>query len=276
MYGIVTVNHPELKADELNRYKSYYCGLCNSLNRKYGNLGRMSLSYDMTFLVILLNGLYEPETEHFSERCIAHPVKEHEVRKNSVTEYVSDMSILMAYYKCLDDWQDDRKISRKFVADRFEKYVRNIQLLYPDKCKGVKDALDKLSEYENQRESNLDKVAGEFGRLMTYLFVMQDDEWKEELTHIAYTLGKFIYISDAYQDLDDDIKKDRYNCLRFHLDNGLDLRLMIESILQNLMSECARSFERLPILENADIIRNIIYSGVWTSFEIANKKKEKS
>ena len=33
-----------------------------------------------------------------------------------------------------------------------------------------------------------------------------------------------------------------------------------------MMSECARAFERLPIVKDAEILRNIIYAGVWTKF----------
>ena len=110
MYGYVIVNKPELKFKEYDRYRSYYCGLCDILREQYGIRGQVSLSYDMTFLVILLTGLYEPQTAYLEERCIIHPVAKHPVRKNEVTSYVADMNVLMAYYKCVDDWKDEKKI----------------------------------------------------------------------------------------------------------------------------------------------------------------------
>ena len=96
MYGYVIVNKPELKFKEYDRYRSYYCGLCDILREQYGIRGQVSLSYDMTFLVILLTGLYEPQTAYLEERCIVHPVAKHPVRKNEVTSYVADMNVLMA------------------------------------------------------------------------------------------------------------------------------------------------------------------------------------
>ena len=113
MYGYVIVNKPELKFKEYDRYRSYYCGLCDILREQYGIRGQVSLSYDMTFLVILLTGLYEPQTAYLEKRCIIHPVAKHPVRKNEVTSYVADMNVLMAYYKCVDDWKDEKKVTSK-------------------------------------------------------------------------------------------------------------------------------------------------------------------
>lgn len=39
------------------------------------------------------------------------------------------------------------------------------------------------------------------------------------------------------------------------------------------LGECALEFEKLPLVEDADILRNIIYSGVWTRYEAQKQKK---
>ena len=64
MFGYVTANKPELKIREFARYKGYYCGLCHTLLENHGRRGQMTLTYDMTFLVILLSSLYEPKEEN--------------------------------------------------------------------------------------------------------------------------------------------------------------------------------------------------------------------
>lgn len=91
MYGYVVVNKPELKFREFDVYRSYYCGLCKVLGKEYGFTGKISLSYDMTFLIMLLSGLYEPKTEYGKEKCLVHPVAKHEYRINEVTDYVADI-----------------------------------------------------------------------------------------------------------------------------------------------------------------------------------------
>ena len=70
MYGYIVMNKPELKIREYERYRAYYCGLCKSLKTDAGMRGQISLSYDMTFLALLLSALYEPETVEKKEHCI--------------------------------------------------------------------------------------------------------------------------------------------------------------------------------------------------------------
>ena len=68
MFGYVTIDKPELKIKDYTRYKAYYCGLCRVLLESYGFTGQMTLSYDMTFAVILLTSLYECETRLVTHR----------------------------------------------------------------------------------------------------------------------------------------------------------------------------------------------------------------
>ena len=63
MFGYVTAHEPELKVKEFHKYKGYYCGLCQQLKRNYGHLGQLTLTYDMTFLIIILTSLYEKEPD---------------------------------------------------------------------------------------------------------------------------------------------------------------------------------------------------------------------
>ena len=90
MFGYIIVNKAEMKFREFDVYHSFYCGICRELKRKYGVCGQISLSYDMTFLAILLTGLYEPQTRAGKCKCIAHPFESHGTRNNIYTEYAAD------------------------------------------------------------------------------------------------------------------------------------------------------------------------------------------
>ncbi len=274
MYGYVVVNKPELKFREFDVYRSYYCGLCRSLGETYGIAGKFSISYDMTFLVMLLTGLYEPGVTCESRRCVVHPVQKHQERRSSVTDYVADMNVLMAYYKCIDDWRDEHKLAKKAYANGIKKCVKRIEQMYPKKVVVIKEQLDRLSKLENEEESNIDKVSECFALLMAEIIAMKDDEWQATLRALGYNLGKFVYLLDAYDDLEGDIKKGRYNVLKYHI-HEKDFDVLIEGILNAVMAQCARNFERLPIIQDVEILRNIIYSGVWTRFEIAKSRKNK-
>lgn len=107
MFGYICINQPELKVKDYEAYRGYYCGLCHELKKRYGRIGQMLLSYDMTFLVILLTGLYEPEESREYHRCIPHPVRKHMQIQNEITGYAADMNVLLSYRKALDDWKDE-------------------------------------------------------------------------------------------------------------------------------------------------------------------------
>ena len=109
MFGYVTVCEPELKIKDFRKYRSYYCGLCQTLKEKYGFYEQMTLTYDMTFAILLLTSLYECESRIEQHRCKVHLVKKQTMRRNEMTEYAADMNLLLAYYHLEDDWADEKK-----------------------------------------------------------------------------------------------------------------------------------------------------------------------
>ena len=112
MFGYIIVNKSEIKFREFDVYHGYYCGLCRKLKEHYGKFGQITLSYDMVFVLMTLTSLYELETTKSMKRCVTHPLQKHEERVNNITDYVAHMNILLTYYKCKDDWNDDRKLEK--------------------------------------------------------------------------------------------------------------------------------------------------------------------
>lgn len=275
MFGYVVANKSELKFKEFDIYRGYYCGLCHSLKSRHGIAGQMTLTYDMTFLAILLSSLYEPDTTKKLQRCVVHPIKKHLSITNTYTDYVADMNVLLSYFKAMDDWHDDKSLLKL----AFAKIIKS-NSIYPDKASSIKELLERLSQYESHNETNIDLVSGVFGEIMSILFVPHEDVWAPHLKRMGFFLGKFIYILDAYDDLEKDIKRNNYNPFKdICKDDNFDDR--IKSMLTLMMAECSKAFEMLPIIENAEILRNILYSGVWSRIsqkeaiqQNANKKKQ--
>ncbi len=274
MFGYINVNQSELKFKEFAIYHSYYCGLCRVLKRKYGLSGQLSLSYDMTFLVMVLTGLYDPETTLDSCRCVAHPFEKHEMRTNVFTEYMADMNVLFTYYKCRDDWEDEKKLHKLLYGKLLEGKADAARKLYEDKVRQIGLLMDKITEAEKAGETDLDKMSGLFGLVMSQIVVWKDDEWKENLSRFSFFLGKFIYLMDAYEDVEEDNRKGTYNPLKEKYQHP-DFEEECKTILTMMMSECCREFEKLPILENISILRNILYSGVWSRYGMVQKKRMK-
>lgn len=276
MYGYVVVNKPEMKFKEFDEYRTYYCGLCHSLKSGYGLKGQLSLTYDFTFLSMLLSGLYEPREERKKCKCIVHPFSEQHTVSNKYIDYISDMTILITWYKCMDDWDDEKKLLKKLYGDSLKKHVDKIKDRYPEKADVIAICMKNIRGAEKRNENNIDIVAGYFGKALAEIMAVNEDIWEESLRIIGCNLGKFIYILDAYDDLEEDMKKGNYNPLISRADND-NFENEVRDILKMCAAPCAAEFEKLPIINNVSILRNIIYSGIWTKYEmIQGKRKEKN
>ena len=274
MFGYVIVNKAEMKFKEFDVYHSYYCGLCRKLKEKYGATGQISLSYDMTFLLMLLSGLYEPKTTKSSCKCIAHPFEEHVTRSNVFTDYMADMNVLFAYYKCQDDWEDEKKLYKLLYGKALEGKTKKAREIYQDKYRKIDLLMHDMTEAEKSGKADIDTMAGLFGQIMVQIVVCKEDEWTENLARFAFYLGKFIYLMDAYEDVEEDIRKGTYNPLK-KIYNNPDFEEECRTILTMMMSECCKEFEQLPILEHVEILRNVLYSGVWCRYEAVREKRSK-
>ena len=274
MFGYVTICEPELKVKDLKKYKAYYCGLCRTLKEEYGFAGQMTLTYDMTFAVIFLSSLYEEMAKMEMHRCKVHPVKKQMMLKGEITSYAAAMNVLLAYYHLDDDWRDDRKISSYAAKSVIRRKAEKIIEAYPRQSKAIRRSLSELTECEREQSTDIDRAAGCFGRLMEELFVYREDVWEKNLRKMGFFLGKFIYLMDAYEDLPEDLEKKRYNPLK-ELYQNEDYEERIRQILCMMIAESTAEFERLPCLVDVDILRNILYDGVWSRYnKIQTKKSE--
>ncbi len=274
MFGYVVPNKAELKFREFDTYRAYYCGLCSSLRRGFGYKGALSLTYDMTFLSMLLNSLYEPESLPRCTRCVCHPFKKHCEITDKYSSYAADMSILLSYYKCIDDWRDDKSIPKLIYAALLRSGKKKTALKYPEKAAGIKKLLGEISRLE--KDGSLEENANAFGDICGIIFTPEDDIWRKTLYNIGFYLGKFIYILDSYDDIEGDIRHNRPNPL-IGLYSASEFDKECENLLNMMAAECAAEFEKLPLIENAEILRNILYAGIWTRFsETVKTKSQKS
>lgn len=273
MFGYIAINKAEMKFRDFDIYHAYYCGLCKDLKERYGRSGQITLSYDMTFLIILLSGLYEPPAEDSIRNCVAHPFQKHATHTNEITQYAADMNIVLSYYKCLDDWTDEHKKTAWINSRLLCSKVKQIEKTYPEKVKLIRDMLAQISSCEKENEQDLDKMAGLFGEIMAEIFVWKQDIWTDSLHRMGFFLGKFIYLMDAYEDIDDDIANACYNPFMQFRERE-DFNDYCKQILTMMIAECSREFEKLPILTHAEILRNILYSGVWCRFEAICEKRQ--
>ena len=274
MFGYIVVNPQSLSEDRQQRFRSVYCGLCKTLRARHGLPGGATLSYDMTFLALLLNALYEPDERVGEERCPVHPMKRHPFAVSPVMDYVADINVMLAYYKRRDDWNDDRSISAAAGAGMLKAAFRRASAGLPDKCEAIERWLAEIRRIESGGIEEIDPPANATGQMLGELFVCRaDDPWADTLRAVGDGLGRFIYFMDAYDDLPADLRKKRYNPLK-PLREREDYEDLCQSALMMMAADATQAFEQLPIVLDADILRNVLYSGVWSRYVRIQNKRE--
>lgn len=270
MFGFIQANINDLSEEDKQRYKAAYCGLCHALGEKYGLKGRMSLSYDLTFLLLLLTSLYEPDEISGESRCVVHPMKKHSFFTNKYTEYAADMTIALTYHKCLDDWEDDKKASAKKYASMLGKSYNDIKNKWRVQISVMENELNFIKMLEENDDLKPDLCANAFGRIMAAVFVPEKDNWENYLSKIGYDIGRYIYLADAAVDLEKDKKNHSYNPLVNTIEKAEDMRPMLMSVLGG----ASEAFEKLPLERDTGLLKNILYSGLWIKFnEGASERK---
>lgn len=274
MFGYIEANAVLLNEEQLARYKGCYCGLCRALKERHGQLSRITLSFDMTFLIMFLSSMYEPEEKSGEANCIVHPFKKRYYWSDRFTDYAADMNLALAYYNCLDDWNDDRNVLRYAQAKAFEDKYKEIKNTWPRQCGAIERCISTLNEIEKNPGSEIDEAANCFGELMGELFVCDEDSvWAPRIRLFGQALGKFIYMMDACVDIEKDKKHSGYNPFinGGHEELSEEDRLLI---LKMHAGECTRLFELFPLLQDTDIMRNVLFSGVWHRYSMAIRKNK--
>ena len=275
MFGFVVANTEALSEAQQTRYKGAYCGLCRTLQKRHGDISRMTLNYDMTFLVVLLGSMYEPEEESGEGRCMAHPLHRRTWWKSRFTDYAADMNVALAWHNCMDDWNDEKKILSLTEAKMLHSHYEKVYRTWPRQCDAIELCMETLHAVETSPLSAPDAAANAFGQLMGELFSVEADSvWNPRFRAFGEALGRFIYMMDACVDLETDRKKGNYNpLLAMYPAGDVDEEEKLE-LLKMLIAECSAEFERLPLVQDVEILRSVLYSGVWTQYAVKLKKEK--
>lgn len=152
--------------------------------------------------------------------------------------------------------------------------MTRIEASYPRQTKAVQDYLEKLHACEKENNPDLDLAAGYTGEVMAEIYIPEEDIWSDDLRQVGFYIGKFIYLMDALDDVEKDKKSGNYNPFLSIADQP-DFEETAEKILLMMTAEASRAFEKLPILESVDILRNILYAGIWEKYEMRKSAKER-
>ena len=268
MFGYVKPYNPELRVRELEEYKAVYCGLCKQLGRSFGVFARFTLSYDFAFLAMLKTALDReicPETERCA--CIAHPFcKRIRVRENAAMQMAARAAMISVYYKLLDDRADEgffRRIGAALLLP-FAKRARRKALAFADGA-AADEAAAKMSAAQAQLETEKCQIPDAAAEpTANFLAAVLKNcaaaaEQAAVLERFGYLLGRYVYLCDALDDLEDDLRRGRYNPFLYA---GGEAAIAAKNALFLTTAELSDDFDLLELYRYEGILENIIRIGL--------------
>jgi hypothetical protein len=275
MFGYIRLLKEELKIREFYHFRAYYCGLCRELNQKYGRCSTLLLNYDVTFLGLFLSSLTGSREKLSQERCFLHPLKKRSfLIDNRWLSFAADVNLLLAYHNLRDNWTDDRSKAAWAGLKLLKKNYLKAARLHPALDELIQDKIQALSRLEKEKCPRIDEAADTFAKILENICPggelspasIKGIKW------LFYNLGKWIYLVDALDDLEKDIKKARYNPYLYAFryrdpdENFIEfhnrIRPQAEFLLNYTLSQVAAAYELLDIRMNRGILDNIIYLGM--------------
>lgn len=263
LFGYVVIDKPELKVSEYEAFQGYYCGLCKALKKSFSYKSRFLLSYDCVFLYVLYSSLKNDKPDIKRQRCPIHPVEKRFVIDTDGAEFAASMNILLSYRKFMDDAQDDSSAKAKTAALMFKREYKSCREKYPEIAGRIEKSIDELNALETENSSDIDRTADVFASMLGYIVSTIDREDELSLYDLGYAIGRWLYLIDAYDDMDDDRLKGRYNVFLSKFgDNMEEAKASAEFNLYSAANSAGMALNRLDLKRNLGILRNIILSGL--------------
>lgn len=275
MFGYVRPVRPELREEDLQRYRAAYCGVCRALGKRYGLSSRFLVNYDVTFLYFLLSSVNEPCAV---KRCFCPArivCRKPCIDDEKLLSYVAAVDVILCRNKLLDDIQDAgflKRIPYRLAKLLTARAYRKAKKELPDFDEKVRRELGRLRKLEQTRSCSIDATADSFASLLAACAsVFEEDAIRRPTEQVLYHVGRFIYLADALDDLAEDCKKDNYNPLRYRFaaENGAlreeDLTYFGQ-IVNASVNLAGAAFELLPVCSGREILENIIYLGLPAVF----------
>lgn len=268
MFGYVKPDDPYLYKKDDVLYRALYCGVCKSIGATCGQMARMSLTYDVAFLSCFAHNLLGVDVEIKRSHCIIHPITKRPIQKrDGLTDKLAAVNVILARYKISDDRFDSGKGRLKGLL--LKKGYNKAKALMPEVDKIVATRYEELRDLEADDDGVIDRVAEKFSLMLAEISdVVFGDRATEDTYRVFFYLGKWIYIIDALDDYDKDVKSGEYNPLvmRFGAENLQTLIKNNDADIMFMMGEIftsiAQSLEKITFAFNSDLIKNVLLRGL--------------
>lgn len=268
MFGYIHPERPHMFVKDEMLYQALYCGMCKSIKAGSGQLARTALTYDMAFMSALVHNLSGCDVQIKKLRCALHPFKRRYMALPDKTSVLLGcINTALAYHKLLDDRADGDK--KGLFAFLYRRGYRRTIKSHPRVADIISARLKEQSELEEQGCAIIDRACEPTAMMIKELsaYILGDGA-SEHTDALFYDIGKWIYLADAFDDYDKDVKKGRYNVLY----NAFGLNTKAEAveasgdeiafIFNSLFADMRLHLANVKFRFNHDLTDNIILLGI--------------
>ena len=269
MFGYVRADTPYLYIKDEKLYQAMYCGVCKGIKEACGQVSRFGLTYDITFLSVIMHNILGEDVKIEKSHCITHCIRSKLMANtDELTRKLGALNTLLAYYKYTDDIADEGKGKGKRLL--FKKGYKRAKRAYPEMEKIVKENLAVQERLEKAKVDSIDRASDSTAKTLAQVSDYLLGEKATEYTHkLFYSVGKWVYLIDALDDYDKDVKKGAYNpfILAYNAENkralldgksGEDVRFAFHAIFYDIRE----SLREIQFHFNHDLSDNILLRGL--------------
>ena len=275
---------------EFEIYRSVYCGICKDMDRRFGFVTRFTLSYDAAFLALVDLSVRKKKLAVRNERCIAHPWKKTMCATcSSDLSYASSVSVLLTYHKLRDDLADKglkKKLAAYALLPFFKKAYKKACVKYSSLSDKISEAMKLQTAIEKDKSAGIDQACEPTALMMQAVFGELGKTQKEKalLSRFGYCLGRYIYITDALDDLKKDITQGDYNPLKIYMySHSIEwdgqgkfpkqITDLCDATVNMSLGVLADCYVALDMKRFRDILDNIVYLGLKYTYDQVKHEK---
>lgn len=282
MFGYVRYDAPYLYLKDLTLYRAVYCGLCKGIGETCGQRARLALTYDVAFLSAILHNIAGIDFKIEKQGCFEHRIRKRPIAKtDDLTRALGAVNTALAYHKLTDDIRDGNggRLKRSF----FKKGYKRVEKRYPDIARIVKTYMDEQAAAE-KRGASPDSAAEPSAQMVkTLSHLLLKEKATDATDGLFWYLGKWVYLIDAADDYDKDVKKGRFNPFyesygaadrrELMQKNGEEIEFLFDSLFFGLREQ----LQGVVFCFNRDLTDNVLLRGIAneTKRVLSGKPKQK-
>lgn len=284
MYGYVVPPKKTLSLEDYALFNSFYCGTCICTGKLMGQRARFATNYDITFLNLLLHDLLSQDVTFEVRGCVFNPKKRPTVKANELMNKIIAANIILSYYKAEDGVVDGDGIKYGVAKRSLKSSYKKAKEILPEADAIVKCKYETLRSLEQANTIGIDKVSDVFASmLMEVAALLLGDKSCDDSLKLIYNIGKFVYLVDALDDIDDDYKAKRYNPFLAELSYNGRERFFAENaefigfVLNITVNRAIECFNNLLFTQSYDLLKKIVHIGLRQKVDelLSSKKKLK-